>query len=192
MIKEIKHRRILKVQSHKSRENAVFCRSVTKFTCKIKELSLTPFLAFWVFTITPENAYAFQTHGQYEGLYVHQIAHLLYASSVAALAYRLKKTGLIKKRPWRLISMGMLLLAVWNLWAFVGHIVEYLLPQKDFVQIPGTNTPGICLASWLDIAYYILKFDHLFSVPALFLIYLGLRGLKDTSPYLSQQKEGIR
>lgn len=149
-------------------------------------------LPFLMSTIVPANAYAFQVHGRNEGLYVHQIAHILYALSVVTLAYKLQKTGLTEKRAWRLTAIGMLILTIWNIWAFSGHIVAYLLPKKDIAPIPGTDTPGICLNSWLDIAYYILKFDHLLSVPAMFMIYLGLADLHKTASRQPQEKEGGR
>jgi hypothetical protein len=125
-----------------------------------------------------ENAYAFQTHSSTEGLYAHEFSHLLYAFSVIWLGYRIKKSNLAGKRPWRLISIGMFILAIWNLWAFCGHIVEYLLPSGHLGPIPGTDMPGILITSWMDVAYYILKFDNLISVPALWLIYMGLTDMK--------------
>lgn len=192
MIKEPKHRSILRILGDKSSKNAGFLRYYSIFTYKIKELTLKSLLPFLISTITPENAYAFQVHGRNEGLYVHQIAHILYAFSVAALAYKLKKTRLTEKRAWRLTAIGMLILTIWNIWAFSGHIVAYLIPQKDIGPIPGTDTPGICLNSWLDVAYYILKFDHLLSVPAMFLIYLGLADLYKMSFSKPQEEEGGR
>ncbi|MGQ9812570.1 MAG: hypothetical protein ACUVQ2_04080 [Dissulfurimicrobium sp.] len=77
-----------------------------------------------------------------------------------------------------LISIGMLILVIWNIWAFCGHIVEYLLPLGHLGPIPGTQIPGILVTSWLDVAYYILKFNNLISVPAMWFIYMGLADLK--------------
>ncbi|UKL13324.1 hypothetical protein [Dissulfurimicrobium hydrothermale] len=136
--------------------------------------------SLWMIIGSSGSACAFQAHGSPEGLYAHQFAHILYASSVTWLGYRIKRSGLMKNRPWRLISISMFILAWWNIWAFCGHIIEYMLPSGHLGPIPGTDRPGILVASWLDIAYYILKFDNLISVPALWLIYMALAEMKKT------------
>lgn len=176
----IKHGPILKAVPNKSREKASFHRLPAKFICKIKEFPLIiAIVLLAIVSVMPaESAYAFQAHSSIEGLYAHQFSHILYAFSLVWLVYRIKKSSLIEKRAWRLLSIGMFILTVWNLWAFCGHIIEYELPSGHLVPIPGTDKPGILMTSWMDAAYYILKLDNLISVPAMWLIYLGLADMK--------------
>ncbi|MGQ9745128.1 MAG: hypothetical protein ACUVQV_03885 [Dissulfurimicrobium sp.] len=179
LTKTIKHWFILKANGHKSREKSLFYYNlITKFICNIKYFLIALISSFCTSVISADNTFAFQTHNSTEGLYVHEFSHLLYTFSVIWLVYRIKKGNLSGKRPWRLISIGMLILVIWNIWAFCGHIVEYLLPLGHLGPIPGTQTPGILVTSWLDVAYYILKFDNLISVPAMWFIYMGLADMK--------------
>lgn len=178
LIKTIKHLFILKGNAHKSRKKSLFYRLPTKFIYTIKYFSIVLIASFCASVATAKNAFAFQTHSSIEGLYAHEFAHLLYAFSVLWLVYRIKKSNLAGEKSWKMISIGMFILVIWNIWAFCGHIIEYLLPSWHLGPIPGTDTPGILITSWRDIAYYIFKFDNLIAVPAMWFIYIGLKDIK--------------
>lgn len=126
-----------------------------------------------------EPALATQTHGEPEGLVVHQIAHLFFLLSMGTLAYWIQAHGLSRQRAWRLIRYAAIMLMVWNTDAFIAHLLDeqtglIAVHQIDAVHLSIVPRPGFEL---LAPFYYLVKLDHLFCVPALVLLYLGLRTL---------------
>ena len=72
-----------------------------------------------------------------------------------------------------------MLLIVWNLDAFLVHTLEEAsglleIRQIDNWQIQITARNG---SRALEIVYYLAKLDHLWCVPALVFLYIGLRRL---------------
>ncbi|MDA8165039.1 MAG: hypothetical protein M0017_08415 [Desulfobacteraceae bacterium] len=139
----------------------------------------------------PRAAWALQTHG-YQGLYFHQGAHLLFLAAMVAFAYRLRVSRLTVQTSWRWLFRGALLISLWNLWAFIGHLVALTLPQNALVTKPGETVPSLHVVSWVDVAYYFLSMDHLLSVPALVCFYLGLREMHRTFPQRDLLRERRR
>lgn len=80
-----------------------------------------------------------------EGLVAHVIAHLALAGAFGFLGWRVLRDREARERP---LGWGAALFALWSLWALTSHL-----------------RPG----SWL------LERDHLVLVPALWLVWLGLR-----------------
>ena len=140
-------------------------------TRKIQALLTGLFLVF--FSASP--ALAIQSHGAPEGLYVHQIGHLLYGLAMLGFAYRIRISRLAATRSWRYMAIGAVLLACWNGWAMIGHSVAKFISADRFLF----NEQGARIAVIMDTPvawlYYIFKMDHLICVPALLLIYLALR-----------------
>jgi len=68
---------------------------------------------FILFCLTSTDANAFQTHGNPEGLYVHQAAHLLFAISCALLYRQMEQSAFLKKRrlashwEWDLVAVSL-------------------------------------------------------------------------------------
>jgi hypothetical protein len=135
-----------------------------------------------------DPAMAIQTHGGPEGLVVHQIAHLFFLLSMATLAYWIQARGLGRQRAWRLIRYAAIMLMVWNIDAFIAHLLDeqtslVAIRQVDAFHLSIIPRPGF---EFLAPLYYLFKLDHLFCVPALVLLYIGLRGL------LNESKAGIK
>lgn len=131
-------------------------------------------LAAW-----PQTALALQTHGDPEGLYVHQLAHCFFAFSMGLFIYWLRKWGLASHRGWRTIRLGALFLILWNINALVGHWLEEL---TQLLTIKRVGSFGLEITTalgheWLARLYYVTKLDHLLCVPALFCLMVGLRRL---------------
>jgi hypothetical protein len=129
--------------------------------------------------LCPGLAAATQVHVPSEGLYAHQIGHVFFALSMAILIYWLRERRLVKERGWRLIQYAALFFILWNVDAFVVH---YLDGRSDLFQIidGGTWHASVHLtdASFtLGMIYYLFKLDHLLCVPAIVLLFLGLRNL---------------
>ncbi len=126
-----------------------------------------------------DPALATQTHGGPEGLVVHQIAHLFFLLSMGTLAYWIQSHGLSRQRAWRLIRYAAIMLIVWNTDAFIAHLLD---EQTALIEVHPVDLFHLSIVphpGWDFLAplYYLFKLDHLFCVPALVLLYLGLRHL---------------
>lgn len=131
-------------------------------------------------------AHAVQVHAGPEGLYAHQISHVFFASSMGLLVYRLRQRGLVQEPGWRLIQFSALFFILWNLDSMLAH---YLDDRVDlYAKIDAATLGGrISLLkgpSGLILLYYFARMDHLLSVPAIVLLYLGLRRLVGRPPSL--------
>lgn len=132
----------------------------------------------------PAVAWATQTHGDPEGLYAHQIAHLFFIFSMGLLIYWLRRHDLVAQSGWRLIQHAALFFILWNIDAFTVHWLE---EQIDLLSISQEDPFFIYLnapagQTWIAWTYYFAKLDHLLCVPAMVLLYLGLRRL-NKSPW---------
>jgi hypothetical protein len=122
----------------------------------------------------PTTALALQPHGHPEGLYVHQIAHVLFAVAMVFLLYYLRKEQL-PGMPW--FTWAGILFILWNLNAMVGHSAEIYVEPQDFIGGPAQLSRRLIMfgpAAWI---YYVTKLDHLILVPAFILLYFGLQAL---------------
>ncbi len=99
----------------------------------------------------PVPAWGIQAHSG-EGLVAHQMGHVLLTLAMALLAFR----GLrAPSRGWRRIGLGAALFALWSSAAFVRHGLD----------------PG------LHPVVQALSLDHLLLVPALLVLWAGVRSL---------------
>jgi hypothetical protein len=128
-------------------------------------------------------ALATQTHGQPEGLYIHQIAHLFFIISMGILEYWLRQRNLVREPGWKYIQLAAVFFILWNANAFTVH---FLAEQVDFLKVSAVDQWHITISvaggsKGMALLYYILKLDHLLCVPAMVCLYLGLKSLlKDT------------
>lgn len=123
--------------------------------------------------------WATQTHGEPEGLVVHQLSHLFFIFSMGLLIYWLRQRELVKQKAWRYIQYGALLFILWNIDTFCVHLLD---EQVDLIRIRQLDDLHLQIdtAAWysyLGVIYYIARLDHLLCVPALFCLYLGLKRL---------------
>jgi hypothetical protein len=136
-------------------------------------------LVMGLLLVVPDPVAATQVHVPSEGLYVHQIAHIFFALSMAILLYWLRERQLVRERGWRYLQLSALFFMLWNIDAFVVHILD------DRGDLFHTIDAGTWHASiqfdtseeLLAFLYYLGKMDHLLCVPAMILLYLGLRSL---------------
>jgi hypothetical protein len=125
----------------------------------------------------PGSAWAFQSHPEPEGLYTHQIAHVFFIFAMAMLVYWLEQNRFTQERGWRLIQIACVLFVVWNIVAFAGHWVEEQIPPSAVVGEPDWTQRIDFSSHWLAPVYYMLKLDHVVSVPAMICLFLGIRSL---------------
>jgi hypothetical protein len=129
-----------------------------------------------LFVCLPENAWALQSHGPPEGLYVHQMAHVHFVLALGYLYWDIRRSTFTGK-GWRYLQWFCVLMLVWNVLAFVGHAVaghidENMISATSYLQarIQGPITLH-------KLIFYIARFDHFVAVPALFFLYIGMRSL---------------
>ncbi len=141
---------------------------------------LTPMLVL----IGATCAWATQTHGEPEGLYVHQAAHVFFFFAMGLLIYWLRQRNLVKEKAWRYIQYSAILFILWNIDTFAVHTLDELVhlirthkPDPWHLQID--TAEGL---SFLGKLYYLGKLDHLLCVPALIYLYLGLKRLHHKVP----------
>jgi len=129
--------------------------------------------------MVPGTAAATQVHVPSEGLYVHQIAHIFFALAMALLLYWLRQRQLVRERGWRLIQLAALFFIIWNIDAFVVHILD---DRSDLFRTIDAGTWHASIEfdrqiELLALLYYLGKMDHLWCAPGMILLYLGLRSL---------------
>jgi len=133
--------------------------------------------------LCPASAWATQTHGGLEGLFVHQLAHLFFALSMGLLIFWLRKWRLTVSVGWRYIQYAAFFLIAWNLDTMASH---WLQEQSGLINVQ--NIAGLQMHvvtadgwQWLSHIYYLTKLDHLLCVPALVFLFLGFRRLIHTA-----------
>ncbi len=137
---------------------------------------LTVLVVCWSFLV-PENAWALQSHGAPEGLYVHQMAHMFVALAMAYWFWDIRRSSFAGK-GWQYLQIFCVLMLAWNIVAFTGHAVAVSLDAGHFST--GTSYLRTRLEGPMDlqkIVYYLTKFDHFVIVPALFFLFIGVRAL---------------
>lgn len=122
-----------------------------------------------------KNAWALQSHGAPEGLYVHQMAHILFMGALAYLYWHTRKTPVIASSGWKYLQIFCGFLIAWNLLAFTGHQAFEQLAPTDFLNSGGWNEQLTGPVSFIKVLYYITKMDHFLNVPALLALVISLR-----------------
>lgn len=146
---------------------------------------------FGAYLLPADPVWATQTHGQPEGLYVHQIAHIFFIISMGILEFWLRQRNLTDERGWKYIQLAAVLFILWNIDAALVHFMEEHLDilgisRIDYWHLQIDNTQG---QNSITLIYYFLKLDHLLCVPAMFCLYYGLKTiLKNPEP---SDREGI-
>lgn len=130
------------------------------------------------------STWATQTHGEPEGLYVHQAAHLFFIFVMGLLIFWLRHRKLVREKAWRYIQYSAILLILWNIDTFAVHtmdeLVDLIQPRRlDIWHLQIDTAEGF---SFLGLVYYLAKLDHLLCVPALLYLYLGLKRLHHKLP----------
>ncbi|MFP5213670.1 MAG: hypothetical protein ACLGPL_09845 [Acidobacteriota bacterium] len=147
---------------------------------------LTPLLALaWCFLARP--AWATQVHPPSEGIYIHQMGHIFFAFAMAVLIYWLRGRGLVKEAGWRFIQYAAFAFIFWNFDSFIVHILDGRNDIFETINAGSWHARVVMPEGheFLGMLYYIGKMDHLLSLPAVVLLYMGLRLL------LKQARESV-
>jgi peptidoglycan biosynthesis protein MviN/MurJ (putative lipid II flippase) len=111
-----------------------------------------------------------------EGSYVHETAHLLFFCAMLFFIHEIFQAHLQKFRGFRCLVWAWVLLAIWNVDAFIGHWADWTL-YNPVILGEGWDR-RILMDSFQTWLVYITKIDHsILLIPAFLLFYLGLRAL---------------
>lgn len=121
------------------------------------------------------NAWALQPHGEPEGLYVHQMAHILFMGALAYLYWHTRLTTSLTSKGWRYLRLFCVLLFLWNIIAFTGHEFAVRLTSDDFIDIGTWDERLAPPITVFKTFYFFLKMDHVLNVPALLALFISLR-----------------
>jgi hypothetical protein len=122
-----------------------------------------------------ESAWALQSHDAPEGIYVHQMAHLLFMGALAYLHWHTRLSPVLISKGWKYLQLFCILLFCWNMLAFVGHAAFEHLVVTDFIQKESWGEQLVFPLSIAKILYFISKMDHFLYVPALIALVISLR-----------------
>lgn len=122
-----------------------------------------------------ESAWALQSHGSPEGIYVHQMAHLLFMGALAYLYWHTRRSPVLASKGWKYLQLFCILLFCWNLLAFAGHEAFEHLSPSDFIDKNSWNEQIAAPLSFTKVLYFITKMDHFLNVPALLALVISLR-----------------
>jgi len=131
--------------------------------------------------LAPDQAWALQSHGEPEGIYVHQMAHIFYAAALGYLFWDVGRNAFPGK-GWRYLQTFCALMILWNVAAFSGHWLGFHIDNSEIMRSSGYFSSQIMgPISGVKLIYFCATLDHLLSVPALFFLFLSLRTLYRSS-----------
>jgi hypothetical protein len=136
---------------------------------------LTAFFICFYLSI-PANAWALQSHGPPEGLYVHQMAHVHFILALGYLYWDIRRSS-FTEQGWLYLQKFCAIMLCWNVLAFIGHAVA---GHIDANMISSASYLQARIQGPVDLhkfIFYVAKFDHFVLVPALFFLYIGMRSL---------------
>ena len=152
----------------------------------ILKYTIAVFLALGYCIFLPGQSMALQTHGAPEGMYVHQMAHILYMAAMGYLYWDTKRST-FSDRGWTYLRIFCVFTILWNFLALIGHASTQHLHPEDFTNVDGYLFSKVNMPlTFVKIVYYTAKLDHLPAVPAMFFLYMSLRSFYKKS----LQKDG--
>ncbi len=129
------------------------------------------------FLFIPNQAHALQSHASPEGIYVHQLAHIFFLAALCYLFWDIRRSSFPNK-GWRFLQIFCIFMILWNIVAFTGHWVGQSIEASHIIKEGGYLSAKITGPITSNkLLYYFTKLDHIFSVPAMFFLYLCLRSL---------------
>jgi hypothetical protein len=129
--------------------------------------------AFVLFS-SPASSLAALLEWGAEGSYVHQMAHLLFLGAMLFFIREMYQGGLGGVQGFRFLIWACWLLALWNLDAVLGHVIDWSL-HNPLILGEGLSRRLVMenTHTWL---FYLTKLNHfLLLPPAFYLLYRGLK-----------------
>lgn len=126
----------------------------------------------------PSVAHAVQVHGAPEGIYVHMMAHILFAAAMFFLIYTLQRHPLVRCPGSPYLKLSLFFFLLWNINAMVVHILGLNLPENAITGASLFTQRLEGPLTWQRWLYYITRNDHLLCVPAMWCMMLFLRTIE--------------
>ena len=106
------------------------------------------------------------------------------------LVYWLRKNRFVEQKGWRLIQYSGILFALWNVDAMLVHWIDGFLDSSVFVGSQVDWSKKLIIKDHLGlIVYYVGKMDHLLCVPAILLLYYGIKQLHEEGHTITVNNE---
>jgi len=160
-------------------------RYISKFTLSVGTVA-------GLLLLCADSALATQKHGQPEGLYVHQMAHIFFIISMGSLEFWLRQRNLTKERGWKYIQVAAVLFILWNIDAALVHLMEEHLDILGIANIDHWHLRIDSSQGYnsFTLIYYLLKLDHLLCVPAMWCLYYGLKTILKNTAVVDAKRPG--
>lgn len=165
-------------------------RRIRSRSCPVWKLVLGLILGGAAVLPAPSCAAAAPLPGPAEAPILHQLSHLFFFFSMSGLAVWIGRAGLAADAGWRAVRRAALFFVLWSADAFLVHWLEtsvglWAAPRPVSGPVSGSASglepvSGAGAIGPLGPLYDLARMDHLFLVPALICLYLGLRRLART------------
>ncbi|MBW1635467.1 MAG: hypothetical protein JRC87_05705 [Deltaproteobacteria bacterium] len=147
----------------------------------VLKYTLSLLIALGCCILLPGQSMALQTHGAPEGMYVHQMAHILYMAAMGYLYWDTKRST-FPGRGWIYLRIFCFFTILWNFLAIMGHAATQHLHPGDFTHVNGYLFSKVNMPlTFVKFIYYTAKLDHLLAVPSMFFLYMSLRSFYKNS-----------
>ncbi|MGQ9920797.1 MAG: hypothetical protein ACUVRZ_05645 [Desulfobacca sp.] len=145
----------------------------------IDKMKLAPLLVLMLALLcAPRLAWAIQTHGDPEGLYAHQMGHVVFLVAMIYVCWQIWRQGLQAKPGFSRLLWACILFGAWNILTFIGHFAEERLDPAAIDRQAGYFWRTLHITDLNGLLFYLAKLDHLLVVPAFLLLYLALRAFR--------------
>jgi hypothetical protein len=132
----------------------------------------------WALALCPQWAWAIQTHGDPEGLYAHQMGHVLFWTAMVFVCVQIRRRGLKNQPGFSRLYWAAILFAVWNMLTFIGHFAEEKLDPGAISRGVGHLDRTLQITDLNGLIFYLAKLDHLVLVPAFWLLFRALQAFR--------------
>ncbi len=142
----------------------------------------TSYLFFGVVALlllNPRPSLAIPIHGNPQGFFIHQAAHLLVAGAMFFFLYTLKREGLLQFRGFRLLGWASGIFGIWNLEHYVGHWSEIFLLNP--VILGQGLSKRLLMDDFNTWVYYFTQLDYWILAISFYFLYRGLKALAQDS-----------
>lgn len=134
-------------------------------------------LLLLTWAIFPSAVSATQSHGDPEGLLVHQMSHIFFIFSMGLFVYWLRARKLVRQAGWRYIRYSAILFMFWTADAFLAHMLDEQYAWIRVTRVDRWHLQIDAAHPFIAAFYYVVKLDHLWCAPAMVCLYVGLKKL---------------
>lgn len=128
-----------------------------------KKIASLCIVSAFIAVLMPDIVWAAKMR-EVEGVISHQIGHFLFIIGMLVLFYRLN-ASVSQTSGWIEFKIFIVLVILWNLVMFYGHLHSRFVNPDKFVIVDGT-VKSFAASSLSDVFFYLSRLDSLLLVPA--------------------------